>query len=61
MGSGFVFMEMKMERKKKVPTTKLVLQFVRVRELFSFSGLPGNSGSLPKAVRIPPSRGWDKR
>ena len=46
---------------KKVPTTKLVLQFVHVRELFSFSGLPGNSGSLPKAVRIPPSRGWDKR
>ena len=28
MGSGFVFMEMKMERKKKVPATKFVLQWV---------------------------------
>ena len=48
------------KEKKKCQQLSLFCSECCVRELSSFSGLPGNSGALPKAVRIPQSRGWGK-
>ena len=48
------------EEKKSAQRPSWRLQWVLCKRAAFFSGSPGSSGFLSKAVRIPQSRGWDK-